>query len=90
MRLIALRAVDAPKVARIDGLDGEEDGLAQDTLALEEITDPRGNPAQVSEVIHGLLAPAEIRILYQAEFILGGNAEKRVYLSQRRAAREPV
>src|SRR5262249_31789168 len=67
MRLIALRAVDAAEVARVDGLDGEEDGLAPDTLALEEITDPRGNPAQVSEVIHGLLAPAEIRILYQAE-----------------------
>jgi hypothetical protein len=48
MLLIALRTVDAPKVARVDGLDREEYRLAPGTLALEEIADSSGYAIKMS------------------------------------------
>jgi hypothetical protein len=51
--LVALRAVDAPKVTRVDGLDGEEDRLAPDPIALEQVAEASGNSIEVSEVMHG-------------------------------------
>src|SRR6266542_3100443 len=52
MLLIALRTVDAPKIARIDGLDREEDRLAPHAIALQEIADPGGDSIQVPQVLH--------------------------------------
>src|SRR6185503_3529939 len=54
MLLVALRAVDAAEVARIDGLDGEEHGLAPDPLTLEQVAETGGDSIQVSEVVHGV------------------------------------
>ncbi len=54
MLLVALRAVDAAEVARIDGLDGEEDGLAPDAFTLEQVAETGGDSIQVSEVMHGV------------------------------------
>jgi hypothetical protein len=54
MLLIALRAIDAAKVARVDGLDREEDRLPPHALALEEIADPRGDPVEVPKVRHSI------------------------------------
>src|SRR5262249_20304346 len=54
MLLIALGAVDAAKVARVDGFDREEDRLAPDTFPLEQIADPRGDPVQMPEVVRAV------------------------------------
>jgi hypothetical protein len=54
MLLVALRAVDAPEVARVDGLDGEEHGLAPDALALEQVAEPGRDSIEVSKVMHGV------------------------------------
>jgi len=63
MLLVALGAVDAAKVAGVDGFDGEEDRLAPDALALEEIADPGGYAIQVPEVVHSV-RPLEVRLYY--------------------------
>jgi hypothetical protein len=52
--LVALRAIDAPEVARIDGFDRKENGLAPDAIALEQVAEPGGDSIEVSEVIHGV------------------------------------
>src|ERR1700737_1012313 len=51
--LVALWAVDAPEVTRVDGLDGEEHGLAPDPIALEQIAEAGGDSIEVPEVMHG-------------------------------------
>ena len=54
MLLIALGAVDAAKIAGVDGLDREEDRLPPNAVALQEIADPRRDPVQVPEVVHAV------------------------------------
>ena len=54
MLLIALRAVDAPEIARIDGFDREEDRLAPHAVALQEIADTGGDSIQVLQILHGI------------------------------------
>src|SRR5215472_14619575 len=48
--LIALRIIDAAEVARVDGIDREEDRLAPHPIPLEKIADPRGESVELSEV----------------------------------------
>jgi len=54
MLLIALRAVDAPEIARINGFDREEDRLAPHPVALQEIAEAGGDSIQVPQVLHGI------------------------------------
>src|SRR5262245_65979459 len=50
--LIALRAVDTAEIARVDGLDREEDRLAPDSVPLEEIADTGGDSVEVFQILH--------------------------------------
>ena len=52
--LVALRAVNAPEVTRVDGLDGEEHRLAPDPVALEQVAEPGGDSIEVPEIMHRL------------------------------------
>jgi len=52
MRLIALRAVNAPKVARVGGLDGEEDWWAPDSVPLPQIADAGGGSVEVFQILY--------------------------------------
>src|ERR1700687_3350132 len=45
--LVTLGAIDAPEVTRVDRLDGEEDRLAPDPLALEQATYGGGDSSDV-------------------------------------------
>jgi len=50
--LVALRAVNAPEVTRVDGFDGEEQRLAPDPVALERVAEPGGDSIEVPEIMH--------------------------------------
>ena len=50
--LIALRAVNAPKVARVGGLDGEEDWWAPDSVPLPQIADAGGGSVEVFQILY--------------------------------------
>jgi hypothetical protein len=52
--LIALRAVDTTEVARVDGLDGEEDRLAPHSIPVQQIADAGGDSIQMSQILHGV------------------------------------
>src|SRR5262249_3440359 len=52
MLLIALRAIDAPEVARVDGLDGEEDRLAPDPVPLKQVAVGGGDSIEVFQILH--------------------------------------
>src|SRR5215468_3201912 len=51
MLLIALRAVDAAEIARVDGLDGEEDRLAPHSVPMQEIAKAGRDSIQMSQIL---------------------------------------
>jgi hypothetical protein len=51
--LVALGTVDAPEVTGVDGLDGEEDGLAPDPIPVEQVAESGSDSIEVSEIMHG-------------------------------------